>query len=86
MVFTGRSRACMLRIYWYLLVGLGPVCREFTGIYWLVQNLYVENLLVGPGLVCQEFTVFVLGQDKGYTVKYNPLPEGVPEGKTRGNS
>ena len=22
-------------------------------------------------------TVFVLGRDKGYTVKYNPLPEGL---------
>ena len=29
--------------------------------------------------------VSVLGQDEGYTVKYNPLPEGVPEGKARGN-
>ena len=27
-----------------------------------------------------------LGQDKGYTVKYKPLPEGVPKGKVRGNS
>ena len=32
------------------------------------------------------YTVSVLGRDKGYTVKYNPLPEGVPEGKARGNS
>ena len=31
-------------------------------------------------------TVSVLGQDKGYTVKYNPLPEGVPEGEARWNS
>ena len=31
-------------------------------------------------------TVSVLGQDEGYTVNYNPLPEGVPEGKARGNS
>ena len=30
--------------------------------------------------------VSVLGRDKGYKVKYNPLPEGVPEGKARGNS
>ena len=29
-------------------------------------------------------TVSVLGQDEGYTVKYNPLPEGVPEGKAQG--
>ena len=31
-------------------------------------------------------TVSVLGWDKGYTVKYTPLPEGVPDGKARGNS
>ena len=31
-------------------------------------------------------TVSVLGQDEGYTVIYNPLSEGVPEGKARGNS
>ena len=28
----------------------------------------------------------MLGRDKGYTVKYNPLPEGVPEGEARENS
>ena len=32
------------------------------------------------------YTVSVLGRDKGYTVKYNPLLEGVPEGEARGNS
>ena len=31
-------------------------------------------------------TVSVLERDKGYTVKYEPLPEGVPEGKAQGNS
>ena len=31
-------------------------------------------------------TISVLGQEEGYTVKYTPLPEGVPEGKARGNS
>ena len=31
-------------------------------------------------------TVSVLGRDEGYTVKYNPLPEGVPEGEAQGNS
>ena len=30
--------------------------------------------------------VSLLGQDEGYTVKYNPLPEGVPKGKAGGNS
>ena len=29
-------------------------------------------------------TVSVLGLNSGYTVKYNPLPEGVPEGETEG--
>ena len=33
-----------------------------------------------------QYTVSVLGRDEGYTVKYNPLPEGVPEGKAGGNS
>ena len=38
-------------------------------------------------LYCSVFyTVSVLGRDEGYTVKYNPLPEGVPEGEGRGNS
>ena len=31
-------------------------------------------------------TVSVLGREEGYTVKYNPLPEEVPEGEARGNS
>ena len=30
--------------------------------------------------------VSVLGREEGYTVKYTPLSEGVPEGKTQGNS
>ena len=28
----------------------------------------------------RDYSVSVLGRDKGYTVKYNRLPEGVPEG------
>ena len=31
------------------------------------------------------FIVSVLGRDEGYTVKYNPLPEGVPKGKNKAN-
>ena len=31
----------------------------------------------------EDQTISVLEQDEGYTVKYNPLPEGVPEGKAR---
>ena len=30
--------------------------------------------------------VSVLGRDEGYTVKYNPLPEEVPDGKAGGNT
>ena len=30
--------------------------------------------------------VSVLGQEEGYTVKYTPPLEGVPEGEARGNS
>ena len=33
-----------------------------------------------------ENTVSVLGREEGYTVKYTPSPERVPEGKARGNS
>ena len=39
-----------------------------------------------PKSGARQFTVSVLGQDEGYTVKYTPLPEVVPEGETRGNS
>ena len=28
----------------------------------------------------------VLGREEGYTVKYTPLPEGVPDREARGNS
>ena len=31
-------------------------------------------------------TVSILGREEGYTVKYTPLPEGVPKGEARGNS
>ena len=37
-------------------------------------------------LACLGYFVSVLGQDEGYTVKYNPLPEGVPEGEAQENS
>ena len=32
------------------------------------------------------YNVSVLGREEGYTVKYTPLPEGVPEGEAQGNS
>ena len=34
----------------------------------------------------EEYNVSILGRDEGYTVKYNPLLKGVPEGEARGNS
>ena len=37
-------------------------------------------------LVSTVHTVSILGQEEGYTVKYTPSPEGVPEGEARGNS
>ena len=30
--------------------------------------------------------VSVLRQEEGYTVKYTPTPEGVPEGEAQGNA
>ena len=36
--------------------------------------------------VLPQYTVSILGRDEGYTVKYAPLPEGVPEDKALGNS
>ena len=33
-----------------------------------------------------QYIVSVLGPNEGYTVKYTPLPEGVPKGEARGNS
>ena len=45
----------------------------------LPQGLMLKGPAQGPRAKRQVFTVSVLGQDKGFTVKYNPLPEGVPE-------
>ena len=39
-----------------------------------------------PKLSILEYIVSVLGQEEGYTVKYTPLPEVVPEGEAQGNS
>ena len=44
-------------------------------------SICVQNISV---IVCWE-ALAIIG-DKGYTVKYNPLPEGVPKGEARGNS
>ena len=32
----------------------------------------------------QTSCILILGRDEGYTVNYNPLPEGVPKGKAEG--
>ena len=36
--------------------------------------------------LAEKYIVSILGRGEGYTVKYNPLPEGVPEGEAQGNS
>ena len=58
-------------------------CAIHTVQYTVWQLHYTEcNTSVAAAI----HTVSVLGKDEGYTVKYNPLPEGVPEGEARGNS
>ena len=37
-------------------------------------------------VVMSGYNATVSGRDKGYTVKYAPLPEGIPKGKARWNS
>ena len=38
----------------------------------------MEYYQVSVSTLCN---VSVLGRDEGYTVKYSPLPEGVPDGE-----
>ena len=45
--------------------------------------ILVKCLMCGKG--GGEGAASVLGQGGGYTVKYNPLPEGVPKGEARGS-
>ena len=42
------------------------------------QNLHSSEY----GEVCKWYIVSVLGRDMGYTIKYSPSPEGVPEDET----
>ena len=58
-------------LMWYNCKNILHICQYF-------QDIWVGG---GGGDI-----VSVLGQDKGYTVKYNPLSEGVPEGEAGGNS
>ena len=37
-------------------------------------------------ILAYKYIVSIVGQEEGYTVKYIPPPEGVPEGEARGNS
>ena len=69
-----------------------PTYIEVFKVYQEVSLMYQEH---NPTVHCIKhnnvqctvhYTVSVLGRDKGYTVKYSPPPEGVPEGKARGNS
>ena len=64
----------------------------YLGLLKFIVRVYLQNKLKsleyfeGSCFHDKLCTVSVLGRDKGYTVKYNPLPEGVPEGEARGNS
>ena len=61
--------------------------RELIQRYKIIYALYISlfrcKFFLSNYLV---FTVIVLGQDEGYTVKYDPLSEGVPSGFALGNS
>ena len=45
---------------------------------------FLQSFLTGQ--LHSWYIVSVLGQEEGYTVKYTPPPEGVPDGEARGNS
>ena len=49
----------------------------------LLSSFGVE--IISASCTAQDYTVPVLGREEGYTVKYTPLSEGVPEGKAQGN-
>ena len=58
-------------------------------VYLLIKHSITEMASKVHILINREslaYPVSVLGREEGFTVKYNPLPEGVPEGKARGNS
>ena len=46
----------------------------------------IHNTALNSVLHLLNYTVSVLGREEGYTFKYTPLPEGVPEGEARENS
>ena len=48
--------------------------------------MFTELGIVNGTVYSVQYIVSVLGREEGYTVKYTPLPEGVPKGEARGNS
>ena len=68
---------------WGVVLALTVLHDEAEAPYKLVLYSFIQIYYAQQST---QYTVSVLGRDEGYTVKYNPLPEGVPEGKARGNS
>ena len=50
------------------------------------QNCFGNTITLHFQELLTKKTVSVLGREEGYTVKYTPTPEEVPEGKARVNS
>ena len=76
---------------WILLSCLG---QAFIPSYCLVLAPVPYCLVLAQPSYClvlahsfiYHIVLFVLGREEKYTVKYNPWPEGVPEGEAQGNS
>ena len=65
---------------------LHRVCKL---LYLIMKNYFLACLIhlkSKTSLLFIIYIVSVLGRDKRYKVKYNPLPEGVPENEARGSS
>ena len=66
-----------------------PLWSLHSALSLLISALSLVLTLCSSYTLCllpRGYIVSVLGRDEGYTVKYNPLPEGVPEGEARANS
>ena len=63
------SDTFVLSLWW---LGINPPAE---------QGWVSRNLPQGKSPKEQVYTVSVLGREEGCTVKYNHLPEGVPEGE-----
>ena len=64
------------------LAGQHPCQSPTSASHWPHRHKCVMLLSIGQGI----YIVSVLGLDSGYTVKYNPLPSGVPSGFALRNS